>query len=42
MSIRSCLVLPHEGKKTELAQVLLQFDQYEVVPVENKDILIFY
>ncbi len=40
MPITSYLVHPHEGKKTELTQVLLQLEQCEVIPAENKDILI--
>ena len=40
MPIKSYLVHPQEGKKIQLAQVLSEIEQCEVLPAENKDVLI--
>ncbi|MFS4491648.1 hypothetical protein [Maribacter sp. 2308TA10-17] len=40
MPIKSYLVHPQEGKKMELANVLSEIEQCEVLPAENKDVLI--
>ncbi|WP_242204160.1 hypothetical protein [Aestuariivivens insulae] len=40
MPIKSYLAHPHEGKKQELIDALLALKNCEVIPAENKDILI--
>jgi nitrate reductase NapAB chaperone NapD len=40
MPIKSYLAHPHEGKKNELIQALSIIDQCEVMPAQNKDLLI--
>lgn len=40
MPIISYLAHPHEGKKDELIQALSVVDKCEVIPAENKDLLI--
>ncbi|MDC9721418.1 MAG: hypothetical protein PSN34_01425 [Urechidicola sp.] len=40
MPIISYLVYPQEGKKNELLKNLSLFDNCEVIPAENEDILI--
>lgn len=40
MPIKSYLVHPQEGKKIQLAQVLSEIEKCEVLPAENKDVLI--
>ena len=40
MPIKSYLVHPHEGKKEVLIQALSEIDNCEVVPAENRDLLI--
>lgn len=40
MPIKSYLVHPQEGKKMQLAKILSEIGQCEVVPAENKDVLI--
>ena len=40
MPISSYLVHPHNGKKNELFNALSSFDNCEVIPAENKDLLI--
>ncbi len=40
MPIKSYLAHPHEGKKQELIQVLSNIPECEVIPAENKEILI--
>lgn len=40
MPIISYLAHPHEGKKVELLEALSIMNQCEVIPAENKDLLI--
>lgn len=40
MPIKSYLAHPHDGKKSELYQRLTSLDYCEVIPAENKDLLI--
>ncbi|WP_103069426.1 hypothetical protein [Aquimarina sediminis] len=40
MPIKSYLAHPHEGKKNELINALSAIDQCEVMPADNKDLLI--
>jgi len=40
MPIISYLAHPHEGKKVELLEALSTMDQCEVIPAENKNLLI--
>ncbi|WP_378182686.1 hypothetical protein [Aquimarina sp. SS2-1] len=40
MPIKSYLAHPHTGKKNELIETLSKMDQCEVMPAQNKDILI--
>ena len=40
MPIKSYLAHPHQGKKTELMQTLTSLDHCEVIPAENKELLI--
>ncbi|WNH10785.1 hypothetical protein [Thalassobellus suaedae] len=40
MSIKSYLAHPHDGKKTELIEALSSLSNCEVIPAENKDLLI--
>lgn len=40
MPIKSYLAHPHHGKKTELLQTLSSIEHCEVIPAENKDLLI--
>ena len=40
MPIKSYLVHPQEGQKMQLAGVLSKIEQCEVLPAENKDVLI--
>lgn len=40
MPIKSYLAHPHEGKKEDLIQALSSISQCEVIPAENKDILV--
>lgn len=40
MSIKSYLAHPHDGKKSELIEALSNLDNCEVIPAENKDLLI--
>ncbi|MFS4454993.1 hypothetical protein [Maribacter sp. 2304DJ31-5] len=40
MPIKSYLAHPHDGKKEYLIQALSAMDECEVLPAENKDVLI--
>jgi len=40
MPIKSYLAHPHDGKKNELIEAISKIDQCEVVPAQNKDILV--
>ncbi|WP_299431255.1 hypothetical protein [uncultured Aquimarina sp.] len=40
MPIKSYLAHPHTGKKNELIETLSKMNQCEVMPAQNKDILI--
>ena len=40
MPIKSYLAHPHEGKKNELILELIALEKCEVIPAENKDLLI--
>ncbi len=40
MPIKSYLVHPHEGKKEFLIQVLSQIEECEVLPAENREVMI--
>lgn len=40
MSIKSYLVHPHDGKKSELIHTLTSMENCEVIPAENKNLLI--
>ncbi|TNJ42946.1 hypothetical protein KFZ70_16050 [Tamlana fucoidanivorans] len=40
MPIKSYLAHPHDGKKEELVQALSSLKNCEVIPAENKDLLI--
>ena len=40
MPIKSYLAHPHNGKKDELIKALSNLSQCDVVPAENKDILV--
>ncbi|WP_452597080.1 hypothetical protein [Pontimicrobium sp. MEBiC01747] len=40
MSVKSYLAHPYEGKKKELIETLSQINECDVIPAENKDILI--
>ncbi len=40
MPIKSYLAHPHDGKKTELVEALMAINQCDVMPAENKDLVI--
>ena len=40
MPIKSYLAHPEEGKKEELIKAISQIDQCEVIPAENKNVLV--
>ncbi|CAM1349570.1 MULTISPECIES: hypothetical protein [Tenacibaculum] len=40
MPIKSYLAHPHDGKKNELIQVLSSIKECDVLPAENKDVLV--
>ncbi|MFD2565946.1 hypothetical protein [Pseudotenacibaculum haliotis] len=40
MPIKSYLAHPHEGKKNELINKISEIEQCEVIPAQNKDILV--
>ncbi|WP_299551250.1 hypothetical protein [Seonamhaeicola sp.] len=40
MPIKSYLAHPHDGKKEELINAMSQLSNCEVIPAENKDLLI--
>jgi len=40
MPIKSYLVHPHIGQKNELTEILSKMDQCEVLPAENKNIVV--
>lgn len=40
MPIKSYLAHPHDGRKDELIKAISEIDQCEVVPAQNKDILV--
>lgn len=40
MPIKSYLAHPHDGKKENLIQALQEFEFCEVIPAENKNLLI--
>lgn len=40
MPITSYLAHPQEGKKSELIKALTSFNECEVIPAENKDVLV--
>ncbi len=40
MPIKSYLAHPHQGKKSEVYQTLSSIEQCEVIPAENKELLI--
>ncbi|WP_299215220.1 hypothetical protein [uncultured Aquimarina sp.] len=40
MPIKSYLAHPHIGKKNELAETLSKIDQCEVMPAENKNVIV--
>lgn len=40
MPIKSYLAHPHQGKKKHLIKAISELDQCEVIPAENKDILV--
>ncbi len=40
MPIKSYLAHPHSGKKEELIQALSSIEQCEIMPAQNKDVLI--
>lgn len=40
MPIKSYLAHPHDGRKTELIRDLTAIHQCEVIPSENKDVLV--
>ncbi|MGG6232392.1 hypothetical protein [Tenacibaculum sp. SDUM215027] len=40
MPIKSYLAHPHDGKKEELIKALSTLGQCEVIPAENKDVLV--
>lgn len=40
MPIKSYLAHPHDGKKNELIKALSQFTSCDIIPAENKDLLI--
>ncbi len=40
MPVISYLAHPHEGKKEELIKVLANFKECEVIPAQNKNILV--
>ncbi len=40
MPIKSYLAHPHEGKKAHLIEALKSLEYCEVIPAENKDLLI--
>lgn len=40
MPIKSYLAHPHTGKKEQLIQELLNLENCEVIPAENKDLLV--
>ncbi|WP_103866481.1 hypothetical protein [Aquimarina sp. I32.4] len=40
MPIKSYLVHPHRGRKKELIKALSVIDQCQIVPAENKDLIV--
>ena len=40
MPIKSYLAHPHEGRKIELVEALLAIPQCDVIPAQNKDLVI--
>lgn len=40
MPIKSYLAHPHEGKKSKLIEDLLKINQCEVIPAQNKEIVV--
>lgn len=40
MPIKSYLAHPHDGKKEELIKALSTLNECEVIPAENKDVLV--
>lgn len=40
MPIKSYLVHPHDGKKKELSKTLASIEHCEVIPAENRELLI--
>ncbi|MDC1162433.1 hypothetical protein OAT18_03215 [Tenacibaculum sp.] len=40
MPIKSYLAHPHDGKKAELINAIASIEQCEVIPAENKEILV--
>ncbi|WGH76764.1 hypothetical protein P8625_06330 [Tenacibaculum tangerinum] len=40
MPIKSYLAHPHDGKKDELIKALSSLNECEVIPAENKDVLV--
>ncbi|MDO6675767.1 hypothetical protein MK851_11470 [Tenacibaculum sp. 1B UA] len=40
MPIKSYLAHPHDGKKDELIKALSTLNECEVIPAENKDVLV--
>ncbi|CAM1366950.1 Periplasmic nitrate reductase chaperone NapD [Tenacibaculum litoreum] len=40
MPIKSYLAHPHDGKKEELIKALSSLNECEVIPAENKDVLV--
>lgn len=40
MPIKSYLAHPHDGKKQELIKALSSLSECEVIPAENKDVLV--
>ena len=40
MPIKSYLAHPHEGKKEELIKAISTIAECEVIPAENKDVLV--
>ncbi|MCK5441959.1 MAG: hypothetical protein KAJ23_08720 [Maribacter sp.] len=40
MPVKSYLAHPHEGKKSELLSALSEIECCEVIPAENKDVIV--
>lgn len=40
MPIKSYLAHPHQGKKAELIEAISNINECEVIPAENKDVLV--